>query len=111
VPPPHRRPIRSVWVLLLAALAPPLALGVVYVLGELTSGDGHGLTFGESQLLRLGLALISSLLLVGAVLPPPVIARTPVSPASFARYRQPLALAAIGLLVSVAVFTLLDALA
>jgi hypothetical protein len=111
VPPPPGRPISPVWVLLLAALAPPLVLGLVYVVGEVMSGDRDGFTFGASQVLRLGLALLSSLLLVGAVVPPAVIARTPVSPAGFARHRQPLALAAIGLFVSVAVFTLLDALA
>jgi hypothetical protein len=114
VAPSPRRPRRGVWVLLLAGLAPPLVLGLVYVLGEVLSGvrdgEGDGLSFGGS-LLSLGLVLLSSLLLVGAVLPPALIARTGVSPASFARYRQPLALAAIGLLVSVSVFTLLVELA
>jgi transcriptional regulator with XRE-family HTH domain len=111
--PSPRRSMRALWVSLLAALAPPFLLGLVYVLGEVLSerGDGDGVSFGESQLIPLGLALLSSLLLIGAVLPPGVIARAGVSPMSFARYRQPLALAAIGLLVAVAVFTLLVELA
>jgi hypothetical protein len=72
--------------------------------------DGGGLTFGSLPLLALTLVLFSSLLLVGAVLPPGVIARARLSPADFARFRQPLALAAIGILVPVAVVALLVAL-
>jgi hypothetical protein len=73
-------------------------------------GSGGELTFGELPLLALALVLLSSLLLVGAVLPPSVVARTPVSPASFAGVRQPLALAAIAILLPVAFVTLAAAL-
>jgi hypothetical protein len=88
--------------------------GVRKVLGQqVTISDldgGGGLTFGNLPLLALTLVLFSSLLLVGAVLPPGVIARARFSPADFARFRQPLALAAIGILVPVAVVALLVAL-
>jgi hypothetical protein len=73
-------------------------------------GDGGGLTFGQLPLLALSLVLLSSLLLVGALLPPGVIAHTPVSPAGFARIRQPLALAAIAILLPVAFVSLAAAL-
>jgi hypothetical protein len=72
--------------------------------------EGGGLTFGNLPLLALTLVLFSSLLLVGAVLPPGVISRARLSPADFARFRQPLALAAIGILIPVAVVALLVAL-
>jgi hypothetical protein len=65
-------------------------------------GSGGELTFGQLPLLALALVLLSSVFLVGAVLPPGVVARTPVSPDSFARVRQPLALAAIAILLPVA---------
>ena len=73
-------------------------------------GSGGELTFGQLPLLALSLVLLSSLLLVGAVLPPGVVARTPVSPASFARVRQPLAVGAIAILLPVAFVTLAAAL-
>lgn len=73
-------------------------------------GDGGGLTFGQLPLLALALVLVSSVLLVGAVLPPGVVARTPLSPAYYARAREPLALAALGILVPVAVVALVVAL-
>jgi hypothetical protein len=73
-------------------------------------GDGGGLTFGHLPLLALALVLLSSFLLVGAVVPPGVVARTPMSPTSYARVREPLALAAIGILVPVALVALVVAL-
>jgi hypothetical protein len=73
-------------------------------------GDGGALSFGQLPLVALSLVLLSSLLLVGALLPPVVIALTPVSPARFARVRQPLAFAAIAILVPVAVGSLASAL-
>jgi hypothetical protein len=72
--------------------------------------DGGGLTLGQLPLVALALVLVSSALLVGAVLPPGVVARTPVSPAIYARAREPLALAALGILVPVAVVALVVAL-
>jgi hypothetical protein len=84
------------------------------VLGQQQSltdlGDGGGLTFGQLPLLALGLVLVASLLLVGAVLPPGAVARTPMSPLTYARAREPLALAALGILVPVAVVALVVAL-
>jgi hypothetical protein len=73
-------------------------------------GDGGDLTFGPLPLLALAFVLFSSLLLVGAVLPPGVIAHTPLSAARFARFRQPLALAAIAILLPVALVALAAAL-
>jgi hypothetical protein len=84
------------------------ALGQQATIGD--PGSGGELTFGQLPLLALALVLLSSLLLVGAVLPPGVVARTPVSPASFARVRQPLALAAIAILLPVAFVALAAAL-
>jgi hypothetical protein len=83
-------------------------LGQQVTVGDL--GSGGELTFGQLPLLALVLVLFSSLLLVGAVLPPGVVARTPVSPASFARVRQPLALGAIAILLPVAFVALAAAL-
>jgi hypothetical protein len=84
------------------------------VLGEqaaIEPGDGGGgLTFGQLPLLALVLLLVSTLLLTGALLPPGVIARTPLSPVRFARLRQPLALAAIVILIPVAFASLAAAL-
>jgi hypothetical protein len=71
-----------------------------------SGGEGGGADFGVA----LGLVLLSSLLLGVSVLPPGVVARTPVSSESFARYRQPLALAAIGILIPVVLFALSTAL-
>jgi hypothetical protein len=73
-------------------------------------GDGGGLRFGHLPLLALTLVLFSSLLVVGAVVPPGLIARTPLAPAEYARFREPMALAAIGILVPVAVVALVVAL-
>lgn len=72
--------------------------------------DGGALSFGQLPLVALALVLLSSLLLVGAVLPPGVVARTPMRVSTFARLRQPLALAAIVVLLPVAFVTLLAAL-
>jgi hypothetical protein len=72
--------------------------------------DDGGLTFGQLPLLALSLVLLSSLLLLGALLPPGVIAHTPLSVAYFARIRQPLAVAAIAILLPVAVGSLAAAL-
>ena len=84
------------------------------VLGEQVTipkvGDGDRLSFGQLPLVALALVLFSSLLLVAAVLPPAAVARTPVSEATFERFRQPFALAAIGILLPVAFVTLLTAL-
>ena len=78
--------------------------------GTIDLSEGGGLTFGPLPLLALSLVILSSLLLVGALLPPGVIAHTPVSPARFARIRQPLALAAIAILLPVAAVSLAAAL-
>jgi hypothetical protein len=85
---------------------------VQQVLGQQATltDDGGGLTFGQLPLIALALVLLSSLLLVGAVVPPGVIARARLSAISYARVRQPLALAAIGILVPVAVVALVVAL-
>jgi hypothetical protein len=79
-----------------AALAPPLVIALPLALQEV-------------PLLTLSLVLLSSLLLVGAALPPGIVARTAVSPATFARYREPLGMAAIGILIPVALFSVLAA--
>jgi hypothetical protein len=70
-------------------------------------GNGGDLTFGKLPLLALVLVLFSSVLLVGAVLPPGVVSRVRMAPASYARARQPLALAAIGILIPVAIVAIL----
>jgi hypothetical protein len=85
------------------------------VLGDratVTAGGEAGgtLTFGQFPFLALSLLLLSSLLLVGALLPTGVIARTPVSAASFGRLRQPLAMAAVGILIPLAVGSVVAAL-
>jgi hypothetical protein len=72
--------------------------------------EGGALTFGQLPLIALTLVLLSSLLLVGAVMPPGLVARTPVSPTRYDALREPLALAAIGILVPVAVVALTVAL-
>jgi hypothetical protein len=73
--------------------------------------EGGALTFGQLPLIALALVLLSSLLVVGAVLPPGVIARTPVAPDRYEALREPLALAAIGILIPVVVVALAVALA
>jgi hypothetical protein len=72
--------------------------------------DVGAVSFGHLAFVALALVLLSSLLLVGAVLPPEVVARTPMRVSTFARIRQPLALAAIVILLPVAFVTLLAAL-
>lgn len=79
-------------------------LGQQVTIGDV--GDGGALTFGQLPLIALALVLLSSLLLVGAVAPPGVVARAPVSPARYERLRQPLALAALGILLPVAAVAL-----
>jgi transcriptional regulator with XRE-family HTH domain len=95
------RPSRDVslaeWLALLAALGPPLVIALPFV-------------FEDVPLHTLGLVFLSSLLLLGAALPQGVVARARVSSAAFARFREPLGLAALGILVPVAVFTALGAL-
>jgi hypothetical protein len=83
-------------------------LGKQAQIGEL--GEGGELTFGQVPLIALALVLLSSLLLVGAVMPPGVVARTPVSPTQYAHLRQPLALASIAILLPVAFVALATAL-
>jgi hypothetical protein len=98
----------------LGGLSLTFVIALLYVLAEVADlgGDDDGeLTSSRLRFLALGLVLVSSLLLLGAVLPPSLVARSPVSPATFARYRQPLALAAIGVLAPVTLFALLLAVA
>jgi hypothetical protein len=83
-------------------------LGQQVTIGEV--GNGGALTFGQLPLIALALVLLSSLLLVGAVLPPGVVARTSVSRARYDSLRQAFALAAIGILLPVAVIALATAL-
>jgi hypothetical protein len=83
-------------------------LGQQVTIGDL--GNGGDLTFGQLPLLALALVLLSSLLLIAAVLPTGVVARTSVSPAQYEGFRQPLALAAIAILLPVAVVALAIAL-
>lgn len=73
-------------------------------------GGGGALSFGQLPSVALSLVLLSSLLLIGALVPPAVLAHTPISPARFARIRQPLALAAVGILIPLAVGSLAAAL-
>jgi hypothetical protein len=73
-------------------------------------GGVGGLGIGRLQFVALSLVLLSSLLLVGALLPPAVIAHSPLSPARFARIRQPLTLVAVAILLPVAVGSLAAAL-
>jgi hypothetical protein len=83
-------------------------LGQQATIGDLRNGGD--LTFGQLPLLALALVLLSSLFLVAAVLPPGVVARTPVPAARYEGLRQPLALAAIVVLLPVAVVALAAAL-
>jgi hypothetical protein len=108
----------AAWMPILVGLALTFATALVYFLGEVfgsgsggTDGDG-ALTSRSLRLLAVGLVSVSSLLLLAAVLPASLLARSRVvPPASYARYRQPLALAAIGILAPVTVFALLLAIA
>ena len=105
---------RAAWMPVLGGLSLTFVIALLYVLAEVADlgGDDDGeLTSSRLRFLALGLVLVSSLLLLGAVLPPSLVARSPVSPATFARYRQPLALAAIGVLAPVTLFALLLAVA
>jgi hypothetical protein len=105
--PSAARPARpGLWVPLAAVLAPALVTAIVLGVGY---WDSDGLGSDEPPLLALmvGLIIFSSLLLAGAVLPPDAVARAHVPPASFARYRQPLVLSAIGILVPITLFAVL----
>jgi Helix-turn-helix domain len=82
------------WLALLAALGPPFVIALPFV-------------FDDVPLVTLGLVFLSSLLLVGAALPEGVVARARLSSAGFGRYREPLGLAALGILIPVALFTAL----
>jgi hypothetical protein len=73
-------------------------------------GEGGALTFGQLPLLALGLVLLSSLLLVGALLPPGLVARISITPTRYDSVREPLLLASIAILVPVAVVALAVAL-
>jgi Helix-turn-helix domain len=92
--PPSRDVSRGEWLTVFAALGPPLVIAVPFVVEDVPP-------------LTLGLAFLSSLLLVAAALPPAVVARAPVSVAAFGRYRESLGLAALGILVPVALFSTL----
>jgi hypothetical protein len=83
------------------------------VLGQQATSGGlgnGGLGSEDLPLLAFGLLAVSSLLLVAAVVPAGVVARTPISPVSFARVRQPLALTAIAILLPLAFVALSGAL-
>jgi hypothetical protein len=104
-----RRP-RAVWTTLLA-VGLTLVIAVVYVVQDMLASGSGDLPTRDLRLLTLVLLVLSSLLLIGAVLPPGVVARGPVPQPTFDRYRQRLALAAIGILAPVTVVALLIALA
>jgi hypothetical protein len=69
------------------------------------------LGLGLLPAVALSLVFLATLLLVGSLLPPSLVARTPISTAGFARLRQPLALAATGILAPLALVSLAAALA
>jgi hypothetical protein len=94
---PSRDVSLAEWFALLAALGPPFVIALPFL-------------FDDVPIHTLGLTFLASLLLVGAALPHGVVARVRMSSASFARLREPLGLAALGILVPVAVFTTLGAL-
>jgi transcriptional regulator with XRE-family HTH domain len=96
-PRPSRGVSLSEWLAVLAALGPPLVIALPFLVEDV-------------PLHTLGLVFLSSLLLFGAALPQGVLARARVSSASFARCREPLGLAALGILVPVALFSALGAL-
>lgn len=89
-PEPARPRHAAAWLPLAAGLPLPLALLLVVLLGETPVLN-----------VMLGLIFLSSLLLAAAVLPPAALTRARVPASIFARYRQPLALSAIGILVPV----------
>jgi transcriptional regulator with XRE-family HTH domain len=96
-PRPSREVTRDEWLPLLAALGPPLVIALPFIREDV-------------PVVTLGLVFISSLLLVAATLPQSVLARGDVSSVRYASYRQPLGLAALGILVPVALFSVLGAL-
>jgi hypothetical protein len=96
-PPPSREVSVDEWLPLLAALGPPLVIALPFIRDDI-------------PVVTLGLLLLASLLLVAAALPQTVLARGRVSSLRFARYRQPLGLAALGILAPVVVFSVLGAL-
>lgn len=105
-PPPSPPPLSrartaapAAWLLPLGSLTLPLAIILVAIAGE-----------ARLKALMLGLTLLSALLLAGAVTPPGILARAHVPASSFARFRQPLVLSAIGILAPVALAAVLAAL-
>ena len=104
-PSPTAAPSRSRWAVpatslpLLASLPLPIVIVLVAVFGE-----------APLLILMLGLTLLSAVLLAGALAPAGILARAHVPATSFARYRQPLALSAIGILAPVATAAVLTAL-
>ena len=88
-------------------LAPAIVITLVRVLPDVVAGAGDVEVDGLILGITLGLLLLSSLLFAASVLPASAVERMPISPAKFARYRQPLALAAIGILVPLVLFGLL----
>lgn len=88
-------------------LAPLIVITLVTVPPEVVAGVGDVEVDGLILGITLGLLLLSSLLFAASVLPAGVVERLPISPARFARYRQPLALAAIGTLVPLVLFGLM----
>jgi hypothetical protein len=69
-------------------------------------GSGVRLSFGQLPLLALSLVLVSAFLLIGALLPPRMLEHARVPQARCARVRESLAVAALGILLSVAVGSL-----
>jgi transcriptional regulator with XRE-family HTH domain len=96
-PRPSREVSRSEWLAPLAALGPPFVIALP-------------IFFEDMPAHTFGLLFLSSLLLFGAALPQGVLSRVRVSSASFARCREPMGLAALGILIPVALFSALGAL-
>jgi hypothetical protein len=96
-PRPSRDVSLSEWLAPLAALGPPFVIALPFVVEDVLLVPTFVLLF------------LSSLLLFGAALPQGVLSRFRVSSASFARYREPMGLAALGILVPVALFSVLGA--
>jgi Helix-turn-helix domain len=95
-PLPSRDVRLSEWLAPLAALGPPIVIALPFF-------------FEDVPVPTFVLLFLSSLLLFGAALPQGVLSRFHVSSASFARYREPMGLAALGILVPVALFSALGA--